>query len=439
VARLDTRLLLAALPSAQQAVLGALLDSAREAGVVVYAVGGPVRDLLLRRPVRDVDLLVEAEYAADLERLLGQLAGDALQLVKHERFGTLALRGADVTIDVATARRETYAHPGALPRVEPATLEEDLGRRDFRINALAVPLSGAGDPARAEVRAVPGALQDLREKRLTVLHSASFHDDPTRALRAARLAPRLGFQLARSTRSALRDALRDGAFGAVSGDRLRREIEKLFADAALGLDPSAALRQLSTWHVLGVLEPGLELPRAVLTPLRRLGRSIADPPWRLARHRPWVAGLAVWLAELPPTLRKRTLERFSVRGETAARIGGFRKRRDRALERLDRTRGRGMVDAVLGELEEEEVIALHSVASPALRRRVVRWAAEDRGRRPSVSGADLVELGLEGPAIGRALARIRAAYLDGALANREEALALGREIAQRTRRPSSRS
>jgi tRNA nucleotidyltransferase (CCA-adding enzyme) len=431
LARLDTRQLLAALTPANEALVERLLERAAASGIQVYAVGGPVRDLLLHRPVRDLDLLVEAEHAAAIERVLRRLAGRELELVKHERFGTFELRGPEVELDLAIARREAYAHPGALPSVEPATLAEDLERRDFRVNALALPLALVDDPARAPVEAVAGALADLRESRLAVLHRRSFHDDPTRALRAARLCPRLGFKLARGTRSALADAMRDGAFGAVSGDRFRREFEKLFAEATLGLDPAAALRLLADWHVLGALEPGLEMPRAVSTPLRRLGRSIADPPWRLARHRPWVAGLALWLAELQPMLRKRALERLSVRGETAARIGGFRKLRDRAVQKLTRSRGRGAVDAVLGELDEDQVLALHSFAEPALRRRIVRWAAEDRGRRPSVNGTDLVALGLEGAAVGRVLALVRTAYLDGALANREEALALARELARR--------
>jgi len=430
---MDVRLLLAALPPAQGALVELLRELASAERVPLYAVGGPVRDLWLGRPLRDLDLLVEVEHAEAVERIARGLEGDGLRVVKHERFRTFGLRGADVELDIAIARSEKYARPGALPTVEPATLAEDLERRDFRVNALALPLSGVEDLSRARVEAVPGALLDLREKRLTVLHGRSFHDDPTRALRAARLAPRLGFKLARETRSALSQAMRDGALGGVSGDRLRREFEKLFSDATLGLDPAAALRLLEGWRVLEKLEPRLGLPRAALTPLRRLGRSIANPPWRFARYRPWASGLAVWLAELPPALRKRLLERLSLRGETAARIVGFRKLRDRTLGHVSRARGRGAVDAVLGELDEDQVIALHASAAPAVRRRIVRWAAEDRGRRPSVTGTDLVELGLEGEAIGRVLTRVRAAYLDGTLANREEALALARELARRIR------
>ena len=123
--------------------------------------------------------------------------------------------------------------------------------------------------------------------------------------------------LSRGSRTALRDALSDGAFGRVSGDRLRRELEKLFDDARQGLDPALALRLLAEWHVLAALEPGLALPRAVLAPLRRLGRAIATPPWPQARARLPVAGLEGWLSPLEAGLRARTLGRFAVRGELA--------------------------------------------------------------------------------------------------------------------------
>jgi tRNA nucleotidyltransferase (CCA-adding enzyme) len=264
-----------------------------------------------------------------------------------------------------------------------------------------------------------------------VLHPRSFHDDPTRALRAARLAPRLGFTLSRGSRSALRDALRDGAFGRVSGDRLRREIVKLFDDSALGLDPARALRLLADWHVLGALEPGLTLEREVVVPLRRLGRAVEAPPWRRGRWRPWVAGLELWLAPAPPSLRRRVLRRFSVRGETAKRIDAFAKARDGWLRGLERARGRGAIDGLLRQLDEEDLHALYAVVAPSMRRRIVRYAVEDRSRRAPIGGDDLVAIGLEGPAVGRALARIRAAYLDGAVSDRSEALALARELSRR--------
>jgi hypothetical protein len=206
---------------------------------------------------------------------------------------------------------------------------------------------------------------------------------------------------------------------------------KIFDDAQLGLDPSKVLRLLSNWHVLGALEPGLDLPHAAVVPLRRLGRGIASPPWRSGRWRSWISGLNVWLAPASPALRRRTLQRFSVRGEVARAISGFPKASGGWMNALLRARGRGAIDAALAPLSEEELFSLYSLADPKLRRRIARFAVEDRIRRVPLSGEDLLAIGLEGPALGRVLNRVRIAFLDGALKDRDEAIALAREIARR--------
>jgi tRNA nucleotidyltransferase (CCA-adding enzyme) len=421
--------LLGQLPGPLAALARALLRVAEAGDLSVHLVGGPVRDWMLGRALRDLDLVVEE--AGGAEEIARGLEACGWRATRHDRFGTVVLSGEGAALDLATARRERYAHPGALPEVEPGSLEEDLLRRDFTVNALALPLSararsqcgGLVDPAQGAA--------DLERRVLQVLHRRSFHDDPTRALRAARLAPRLGFALTRASRNALRAALRDGAFGRVSGDRLRREFVKLFDEAAIGLDPAEALRLLAGWHLLGALEPGLSLEREAVAPLRRLGRSVASPPWPAPRARHWVAGLALWLAPLTPALRRRALARFSVQGEPAARIAGFARAREQWLRALARARGRGALDAVLAPIDEESLASLHAGADPGLRRRVQRWACEDRARRSPISGTDLLELGFSGPAVGRALARVRVSYLDRRVSGRDEALALARELLRR--------
>jgi len=418
------------------ALLDSVIDAAESRDLAVYAVGGPVRDLLLGKAIRDVDLVLEAGDAVALATLAAP--ADA-RVTRHDRFGTVRLQFGSAAIDLSTARRETYAHVGALPRVEPGSLEEDLARRDFTANALALPLSGHAQRAHSGIVDLADGIADLSGGNLRILHPRSFHDDPTRALRAARLGSRLGLSLTRGSRSALRDALRDGVFGRVSGDRLRRELVKVFDDARLGLDPSGVLRRLSNWHVLGALEPGLDLPRAAVVPLRRLGRAIASPPWRSGRWRSWISGLSVWLAPAPPALRRRTLQRFSVRGEVAQAIGRFPKASSGWLNGLLRARGRGAIDAALAPLSEEELYAVYSLAESKLRGRIARFAVEDRMRRAPISGEDLLEIGLEGPALGRVLNRVRIAYLDGALQNRDEAVALAREIARRRGAPKGKT
>jgi tRNA nucleotidyltransferase (CCA-adding enzyme) len=421
------------------ALFDALLAEAEKRQVAMYLVGGPVRDLLLGRELRDVDLIVEprAEVPIGAEDLARAAAPAGAPVLAHDRFGTVRIETADGALDVATVRRESYARPGALPSVEPGTLDDDLRRRDFTVNALAAPITTAARRGRPALIDPESGRDDLSRGVLRVFHAASFHDDPTRALRAARLAERLGFQLSRGSRTALRDAIGAGAFSAVSGDRWRREFEKLFDDARRGLDPAAALRMLAEWHVLGALEPGLNVPKLAIPALRRLGRSLAAPPLPAARLRPWAVGLAVWLADLDATSRRRTLRRLAVRGELAQRITEFPRLRNRCLRTLATARGRGAVDALLGDIDDERLLALFAYAPPASRRRLLRWALEDRTRRPPVTGADLVAAGLAGPVVGAALARIRLAWLDGAVHTREEAIALARELGARLGRRSA--
>lgn len=144
-----------------------------------YLVGGAVRDLLLGRTPRELDVVVDG----DLTPLAAALGG---KLMAHDRFGTATVMVGDDVYDLAQTRTESYAAPGALPDVEPAGLDEDLRRRDLTVNAIAVSPTG-------EVVAVDGALADLEAGTLRVLHDASFRDDPTRLWRLARYGARLGF------------------------------------------------------------------------------------------------------------------------------------------------------------------------------------------------------------------------------------------------------
>jgi len=423
---------LSALPPPTRPLVDAVLKVARAEKIAVFLVGGPVRDHLLGLPIRDVDLLIVPTEDRSAAWLAERAAPDGVPVVSHGRFGTVAVGKGEGKIDLATVRSETYAHPGALPVVAPGSLETDLARRDFTVNSLALPLSPAARRRHSGLIDPQGGLADLHEKVLRVHHARSFCDDPTRALRAARLAPRLGFSLTRGSRTALRDSLREGAFGRVSGDRLRHELEKTFLDARLHVNPADALRRLSSWHVLAALEPGLELRAEAVTPLRRLGRALAEPPFPI-RARAVLAGLALWLGPLPAGLRRRAASRFGIRGDAITRLGEFPAARDRWLRQLGKARGRGAIDAVLGPVPDEELLALHASAPPAMARRVARWAAEDRRRRVPVDGRDLVAAGLSGPAVGRALSRVRTAFLDGEVESREAALALVGELARRAR------
>ena len=154
----------------------------------MYLVGGPVRDALLGTPVKDLDFVLEGEAAEVARRLAAELGG---RVVSHARFGTASLLCGDVRVDLVTARKETYPHPGALPQVSAGTISDDLARRDFSVNALAIPLA-VNDP---QVMDAHGGIADLRLGLIRTLHSESFVDDPTRVLRAVRYEQRLGFRI----------------------------------------------------------------------------------------------------------------------------------------------------------------------------------------------------------------------------------------------------
>ncbi|HVR05719.1 MAG TPA: hypothetical protein VMS02_06730, partial [Solirubrobacteraceae bacterium] len=215
-----------------------------------YLVGGAVRDLLLGQAPRELDVVVEGDAAA--------LAAALGAAVEHPRFGTALVElPGGARIDVARARRERYAAPGALPDVEPASLAEDLLRRDFTVNAIALALAGK---RRGELRAAPHACEDLRAGRLRVLHGRSFEDDPTRLLRLARYRTRLGFAVQEETAGLAEQAVAGGALATVSGARLGAELRLVLAEP----DPVVTLAELERRGVLRALHPRLRFEAAVL-------------------------------------------------------------------------------------------------------------------------------------------------------------------------------
>ncbi|HLW95422.1 MAG TPA: hypothetical protein VKS25_08605 [Solirubrobacteraceae bacterium] len=188
----------------------------------VAVVGGFVRDISLGRVPRELDLVVEGDAAA-LARSLGS------EVTVHEPFGTASVAGDGWRVDVAMARRERYPQPGALPEVAPARLEDDLHRRDFSVNAIAVTLGG-------ELLAADHALDDLEAGVMRVLHEQSFTDDPTRLIRLARYAQRLGFEVEEQT-AALAAA---ASLETLSGARIGAELRLALAEE----DPLAILERL---------------------------------------------------------------------------------------------------------------------------------------------------------------------------------------------------
>lgn len=403
--------------------IGAAAQVSRQSGLRAYLVGGFVRDLLLERDNEDIDLVVEGN-GPEFARQLGEALG--AKVAVHQAFLTAVIKGEDFTIDVATSRSEFYRAPAALPEVQSSVLRQDLFRRDFTINTLAIRV-GPEEPF--ELIDFFGGQRDLQDGVLRVLHSLSFIDDPTRVLRAVRLEARLGFRISPETLRLIEVALAEGIFHHLSGSRLREELFLLVEH------PATAIRGLERLEELGVLEeihPGLRLEPATRRHLQEARAAwdwyrlegLEEPPVRLALL--MILGLT---SELPKPQRARLAERLKLPDREGSLLVGFVGRVDRARRHLAEAQVRPhQVRRQLSRLSGEELLWLMATGPEEVRSWVRRDATELRALELAIAGRDLLAAGHQpGPAIGEALEATMNARLDGEIESEDElAYALAR-------------
>jgi tRNA nucleotidyltransferase (CCA-adding enzyme) len=378
-----------ALPAAQPLVLR--LDGER-----VHLVGGAVRDLLLGGAPVDLDLVVEGGAEVLARSMGGTLTG-------YDRFGTATVLLDGHTYDFAQARRETYAHPGALPDVEPAPLAEDLLRRDFTVNAIAIALDDG------ELSAPPGALEDLDAHRLRVLHDRSFIDDPTRLFRLVRYASRLGFEIEPHTRALADEAIEGGGLDTVSGPRIGAELRLLAREH----DPVNSLAALRDLGLDQALHPEFGIQDETVA-RRALALLPADAPRdRLA--------LAAGGRHVPAAELARLLDALAFEADERDAIVVSAARAEEVARTLAGAQAPSEIAAAAAGAPAE-LVALAGALGPE--RQAREWLEDLRHVRLSIDGRDLLAAGVpEGPAIGRGLRAALAAKLDGRAGGRDQELA----------------
>ena len=382
-------------------MLKAVVDTASVKGIPLYLVGGSVRDSLLDRPIKDLDLVVEGD-ATDLATDLSEKYGERVSI--HSRFGTATISLQGRRIDLATARREAYVRPGALPEVVPGTLEEDLARRDFSVNAMALALSGPDEGTLIDLH---GGKRDLDAGLIRVLHPGSFVDDPTRVLRALRYEQRLAFQLEEKTHHLLEQTVDNKGLTSITGDRIRREMELIFLED----QPSLALARAMELGALRTVY--LPLERAEFGAFRGLSTD-HDPLIYLAalayRLEPYEGEVLISRLYMPGIWSTVVRETISIRkgmeidwvdlphGELSGRLDQFSTTPIKA-------------SAILSSLVVQDLLRL--------------YLKEMRQVKPVLGGDDLIAMGFApGPVVGEVLRDLRSSRIEGKVTTREDEMRL---------------
>jgi tRNA nucleotidyltransferase (CCA-adding enzyme) len=389
---------------------------ADELGYAAYAVGGFVRDILLRRQNLDLDMVVEGDGVAFAQALSTRLNG---RIRPHHKFKTAVVifkgpKGEDQRIDVATARLEYYEYPAALPTVELSSIKMDLFRRDFTINALAVQLNRAHFGRLVDFF---GAQRDIKERTLRVLHSLSFVEDPTRILRAIRFEQRFNFQLGGQTTRLIKNALNLELLQRLSGSRLFHEF-KLIMDEK---NPLACLRSMQRFNLLQAIHPQMHLSPNVDALLEEVEKVLNWHRLLFLEEEPrsWLIHLlglcSGWSEEDALRLAQRLNFSKRVEKEFLTLRSLVAAANDRLLYWSKISRKLSELYAILIQLPIEGVLyVMARTQSKSVRKHISLYLTSLRNIKIELSGDDVIDLGVKpGPLVGETLWQLLAAKIDG--------------------------
>jgi len=396
-------------------------DVAEAEGFHVYVVGGFVRDLLLRRPNLDVDLVVEGDGIAFAKAFAGRFGA---RVRAHQKFGTAVVIFPDgFKVDVATARWEYYKYPAAMPTVALSSVKLDLFRRDFTINTLAIKLNPKEFGLLIDFF---GGQRDLKDRIIQVIHSLSFVEDPTRVFRAVRFEQRYGFRIGKQTLRLIRNAVHLDIFSRLSGKRLLTELRLILEEP----DPRAAIRRLAGLGLLKVIHQSIRLGPTEEEILARSYDVLAwyDLLFRPQRPRRWVVYL---LALLEGLNSQEVLEVMDRLGLVGSERNIFMEERKVSIKVLDLLSRRSFMKSsevywLLKGLDIDLLLHILSITqNEDARQAISKYITELQDVRPLLTGDDLKDMGLEpGPLFRTILHRLLEARLDGEVRYREDEVRL---------------
>jgi tRNA nucleotidyltransferase (CCA-adding enzyme) len=439
--KMITRLMEERLPQQIQTILRNLGRVADRMGYSAYAVGGFARDLVMRVSNLDVDVVVEEDGIRFAREVARQFS---CRSRIHKKFGTAVLIFPDGTkVDVATARLEYYDSPAALPTVELSSVKRDLSRRDFTINTLAIPLN---EDHFGELIDFFGALQDIKEKTIRVLHSLSFVEDPTRIFRAIRFEQRLGFQLGKHTQNLIRNAVKMGFLEKLSGGRVFAELLLIFKED----DPASILRRLGESGLLKTINPSLSFNRDRAALFDRIKSVLSWYRFLFLeeRHDPWLVYFLGLFDGLSDPKVEAIFQRLALRGKNRRRILEARWSSQQALAVFHQKTGgkkRRRPSVVYGILEsipaEARLFMMARTDDEGIRRDISLYFTVFRNVRPALGGKDLIAMGFRpGPLFREIMNDLLMARLDQKVKSKDDEVAfVNRGYRARTRKTESES
>jgi tRNA nucleotidyltransferase (CCA-adding enzyme) len=413
------------IPTELRKVLRQAAKVSHETRMPAYLVGGCLRDLILGVKNLDLDIAIEGEGIVFAENLAKKLKST---LKIHPRFKTATLILTDgLKVDIATTRQEKYPYSAALPMVSSGTLNEDLKRRDFTINAMAINFAlgkqqGIIDPF--------GGQDDLASGRIRILHNLSFKDDPTRILRAIRFSQRFGFKIEPKTLALLKEAISDGALNKVNSHRMRDELILMLKEQ----DPFKSIKQLSDLGALSFISTKLKIGKSTQVLFKSIDKEIAGFVENSFMPRQLDAWLIYFTGLLEPLILpeiKIIMHRFALPKGDQKRVISYCQGHKKLLVFLSKKQlTPEQIFLLLEPLSYETIILLGATTSNKnLRKYLADFFKIYNGTRLCVSGQDLSNLGvLPGPEYQKIFTKVLAAKLNGQVKNRQTEMALIKKL-----------
>ncbi|MFH1847677.1 MAG: hypothetical protein ABH825_00480 [Candidatus Omnitrophota bacterium] len=401
-----------------------LRDEASRRSLNIFLVGGAVRDLIMGSKNLDLDILVEGDAIAFGEHLAKETG---CGIVSHKRFGTCTIDMSG-KIDLASARKETYARPAALPEVSFSGVREDLARRDFTINAMALSLNPKDF---GRIIDFYNGREDIKKGRIRVLHDASFIDDPTRILRAVRFEQRYGFRIEPHTMRLLRGAARKQMAQRTEKQRLRDELILILKEDY----PGRAVKRLADLQGLSFMHPRLRFSKKterLFASVRKVVRRHEKSFGRKDALNAPLMYLAALLEALDPAQIRSVGDSFAFRRRDIEQAVFFREKGAHIRKTLRATKKikPHMIHELLSPLSREVTLLIMAAASSETARgRIRRFLARHDGAALKIGGSDLKNMGLkEGPGFGEILAGTLRAKIDGRLKTKADELRFARKL-----------